>query len=143
MSDAVAPETTSGGHPAAAARFVANDAKAHWHDQALWWVRKKRDTASSVVPDWEALRAAAEAIKAHTLSRIADYVEEFERRATAHGATLEARTFFDRANEWVDPDDLERRWRALSGRETVLHTQGELAAQERDVELIGQCGRQG
>jgi L-lactate dehydrogenase complex protein LldF len=75
-------------HPAAAARFVADDAKAHWHDQALWWVRRKRDAASGQAPDWEALRAAAEAIKAHTLSRIAGYVEEFEHNATALGAKV-------------------------------------------------------
>ena len=76
------------GHPEAAARFVADDAKAHWHDQALWWVRKKRDTASSAVPDWEELRKAAEAIKAHALSRLAGYLEEFERNATALGAKV-------------------------------------------------------
>ncbi len=76
------------GHPEAAARFAADDAKAHWHDQALWWVRKKRDVASEVVPDWEALRGAAAAIKAHTLSRIADYLEEFEKNAAALGAKV-------------------------------------------------------
>jgi L-lactate dehydrogenase complex protein LldF len=82
----VQPAAPRGGHPEAAAKFVADDAKAHWHDQALWWVRKKRDVASAAVPDWEALRDAAAGIKAHTLSRIADYVEEFERKATALGA---------------------------------------------------------
>jgi L-lactate dehydrogenase complex protein LldF len=82
------PGAGAGGHPEAAARFVANDAKAHWHDQALWWVRNRRDVASAAVPDWEALRAAAEAIKAHTLSRLADYLEEFERNAAAAGATV-------------------------------------------------------
>ena len=34
---------------------------------------------------WESLREAASAIKAHTLSRLADYLEEFERNATANG----------------------------------------------------------
>jgi L-lactate dehydrogenase complex protein LldF len=76
------------GHPEAARRFVADDAKAHWHDQALWWVRKKRDAASAAVPDWEALRDAAAGIKAHVLSRLADYLEEFERNATARGAKV-------------------------------------------------------
>ncbi len=76
------------GHPEAAARFVADDARAHWHDQALWWVRKKRDNASAAVPDWEALREAAERIKAHTLSRLADYLEQFERSAVAAGAEV-------------------------------------------------------
>jgi L-lactate dehydrogenase complex protein LldF len=79
---------TRPGHAEAAARFVADDARAHWHDQALWWVRKKRDAAAAPVPDWEALRVAAEAIKAHTLSRLADCIEEFERNARALGAQV-------------------------------------------------------
>ncbi|HUL60789.1 MAG TPA: lactate utilization protein B [Anaeromyxobacteraceae bacterium] len=76
------------GHPAAAARFVADDARAHWHDQALWWVRQKRDKASSEVPDWERLRELAQEIKGHTLSRLADYLVEFEGNAAAHGARV-------------------------------------------------------
>src|SRR5436189_5310281 len=74
------------GHPEAAARFVANDERVHWHDQAVWWIRQKRDTASAAVPDWEALRAAAADIKCHALSRLADHLEEFERNARALGA---------------------------------------------------------
>src|SRR6202000_2054915 len=70
----------------AAARFAAADARMHWHDQAVWWVRQKRDAASAPVPDWEALRTAASAIKRHTLSRLADSLEDFERNATALGA---------------------------------------------------------
>lgn len=75
-------------HPEAAARFVADDERLHWHDQAVWWVRQKRDTASALVADWEALRAAAAAIKRHALSRLADYLEEFERNAQAAGAQV-------------------------------------------------------
>jgi L-lactate dehydrogenase complex protein LldF len=77
-----------GGHPAAAAAFVRDEARAHWHDQALWFVREKRDKAASLVPDWEALRDAAAAIRAHTRGRLADYLEEFERNATARGAVV-------------------------------------------------------
>jgi L-lactate dehydrogenase complex protein LldF len=76
------------GHAEAAARFVADDAKAHWHDQALWWLRQRRDQASAPVPDWERLREAAARIKAHTLSRLADRLEEFERNARALGAEV-------------------------------------------------------
>jgi L-lactate dehydrogenase complex protein LldF len=79
---------TTGGHPEAAARFVADGAKARWHDQALWWLRQRRDLASAPVPDWEELREAAQGIKAHTLSRLADLVEEFEARAVALGAQV-------------------------------------------------------
>jgi len=57
-------------------------------------------------------------------------------RATAQGATLEARTFFDRALALIAPEDHARRWRALLGRETVLHTQGDLEAQARDLKAL-------
>lgn len=74
-------------HPARAAAFTANAARMHWHDQALWTVRTKRDRAAgSVGGEWEQLRALAAAIKAHTLARLPDYLEQFERNAVAHGA---------------------------------------------------------
>ncbi len=76
------------GHAESAALFVRDDARAHWHDQALWFVRQKRDAGARSVPDWEALRERAEAIKAHTQSRLAEYLEEFERNATRLGATV-------------------------------------------------------
>ena len=40
-------------HPVRAAQFVADDARAHWHDQALWFVRVKRDRAANSLPEWE------------------------------------------------------------------------------------------
>jgi len=76
------------GHPAAAAKFAADAGRAHWHDQAVFWVRQKRDVASAPVPDWEALREAASRIKGHTLGRLAEYLEEFERNALAAGARV-------------------------------------------------------
>jgi len=73
------------GHADKAAHFAKNEDRAHWHDQALWFVRLKRDRQAASIPEWEALRETAAAIKAHTLSRIADYLEEFERNARANG----------------------------------------------------------
>ena len=72
-------------HPDKARAFVADDERAHWHDKALWFVRVKRDRGAATVPEWEALRTAAEGIKAHTLSRLGAYLEEFEAKATANG----------------------------------------------------------
>ena len=48
-------------------QFVADEARTDWHDQALWFVRAKRDRAAAACPEWEALRERAAAIKAHTL----------------------------------------------------------------------------
>lgn len=73
------------GHPEKAAVFAADEPRTHWHDQALWFVRLKRDRQAMSIPEWEVLRETASGIKAHTLSRLADYLEEFERNAIANG----------------------------------------------------------
>ena len=75
-------------HPENATDFVANDSRAHWHDQSLWFVRSKRDKAAATLPEWEQLRERASAIKLHTMSRLADLLEEFERNATKLGAVV-------------------------------------------------------
>ena len=72
-------------HARRAAAFAGDVPHAHWHDTALWFVRVKRDRGAASVPEWEGLRDAAAGIKAHTLSRLADYLEEFERNAQANG----------------------------------------------------------
>jgi L-lactate dehydrogenase complex protein LldF len=73
------------GHAAKAAEFLKDEERAHWHDQALWFVRDKRDKASKSVPDWETLRETAHKIKKHTLANLPRYLEEFERNARAKG----------------------------------------------------------
>jgi L-lactate dehydrogenase complex protein LldF len=75
-------------HSAAAARFTADEARTDWHDAALWHVRRNRDRAAATVPEWEALRELASAIKEHTLSRLDEYLVEFEANAIAHGVRV-------------------------------------------------------
>lgn len=75
-------------HPDKAAKFVANDERMHWHDTALWFVRHKRDLASKSLPEWEELRACANEIKTHTMSKLDYYLEEFEKNANAKGITV-------------------------------------------------------
>jgi L-lactate dehydrogenase complex protein LldF len=75
-------------HPERAARFAADRDRARWHDQALWFVRTRRDAAAAAVPEWEELRGRAAAIKRHTLDHLADYLETFEANARAHGARV-------------------------------------------------------
>jgi L-lactate dehydrogenase complex protein LldF len=72
-------------HPEAAARFLADGERAAWHDQAIWFVRQKRDLAARSVPEWEELRQTASLIKQHTLSQLDSYLEEFEANARRHG----------------------------------------------------------
>jgi len=75
-------------HPKLASKFVANKDRSAWHDRALWFVREKRDRQADDVPEWEELRAAASAIKQHTMSRLPDYLEEFEQKAKALGVNI-------------------------------------------------------
>ena len=74
-------------HPEAAATFLRDPNRAAWHDEALWFVRQKRDSATDL-PEWEALRDAGAALKAHAMSRLAELLEEFEARATAAGVVV-------------------------------------------------------
>lgn len=75
-------------HATLADNFVKNDERAHWHDAALWFVRVKRDRMAQQLPEWEELRETASKIKAHTVSRLGDYLEQFEREATRLGAKV-------------------------------------------------------
>lgn len=75
-------------HPALAQAFVDNRERAQWHDKALWFVREKRDRMASSVPEWELLRETASAIKRHTQSRMAEYLEQFEANANKNGIVV-------------------------------------------------------
>ena len=67
-------------HATAAHEFLQDAPRAAWHDQTLWMVRTKRDRQAAKVPDWEELREAASQIKGHTLSRLAEYLEELVKK---------------------------------------------------------------
>ncbi|OHB80325.1 MAG: 4Fe-4S ferredoxin [Planctomycetes bacterium RBG_16_64_10] len=75
-------------HAVRAAEFIRDRDRAHGHDQALWFVRVKRDKASRSVPEWERLRTTAAQIKTHTMARLADYLAQFEQNARRHGAEV-------------------------------------------------------
>jgi L-lactate dehydrogenase complex protein LldF len=75
-------------HPERATAFVADEARARWHDEALWFVRARRDRAAHRVPEWEQLRDAAAAIKREALANLADLLERFEAEAIRRGAVV-------------------------------------------------------
>lgn len=77
--------STNHNHSNNATKFVANDERMHWHDQALWFVREKRDRASKSIPEWENLREFANQIKTHTMANLDKYLLEFEENATKKG----------------------------------------------------------
>jgi L-lactate dehydrogenase complex protein LldF len=69
----------------AAARFIAAPEHEKMHDERLWDLRQKRDREMHVIPEWEDLRSLASAIKEHTLTRLDDYLDQFEANARANG----------------------------------------------------------
>src|ERR1043166_6867581 len=75
-------------HAEAASDFIAAKAHQEFHDRRLWDLRLKRDREAHGIPEWEELRGLASQIKEHTLSRLADYLEEFEARARENGAKV-------------------------------------------------------
>jgi L-lactate dehydrogenase complex protein LldF len=79
---------TADTHAAAATTFLRDAERTGWHDQALWFVRQRRDHAVHAVPEWEVLRDRASAIKRHTVGNLAHYLEEFERRAMENGVRV-------------------------------------------------------
>lgn len=72
-------------HAELAEAFNKDEERVDWHDETLWWIREKRDKAVFQLPEWEALRETASQIKDHVLSRLHDYLIEFEAKAIANG----------------------------------------------------------
>ncbi len=80
--------TSANSHPTLAREFLSDPDYAKWHDQALWFVREKRDRQARALPEWEALRDQAAAIKRHTLSKLRHYLEAFESNASKNGIVV-------------------------------------------------------
>jgi len=75
-------------HNTEACKYLKDTAKVDWQDETLWLVRGKRDRLSREIPEWEALRDAASAIKLYSNSHLPELLEEFEAKATANGAIV-------------------------------------------------------
>ena len=67
------------------AKFIADTPHRVSHDRCLWEARMRRDKVAHSIPEWEDMRALASQIKLHTLSHLADYLEQFETRLKEHG----------------------------------------------------------
>lgn len=88
-------------HAYRAARFLDNGERADWHDETLWMVRQKRDKMARNLPDWEALREHASRIKKHSISKLGEYLVQFEEQAKSNGALVHWASTADRLNEIV------------------------------------------
>ena len=67
-------------HSMAAAQFLKNMERASWHNQALWFVRQKRDLISKQLPEWEELRQLAHDIKRYNVTHLDTLLEQFEKK---------------------------------------------------------------
>ena len=72
-------------HSKAAELYLQQPKVALHHDQTFYGVRQKRDRMAQNLPEWEDLREVASQIKKHTISHLADYLEQFEQNATKNG----------------------------------------------------------
>jgi L-lactate dehydrogenase complex protein LldF len=72
----------------ASVRFIAASEHEKAHDERLWDMRLRRDSAAHALPEREDMRALASAIKEHTLSHLDHYLLQFERAALANGAIV-------------------------------------------------------
>ncbi|HEX9512258.1 MAG TPA: lactate utilization protein B [Puia sp.] len=75
-------------HAALASQFNKDEPRVNWHDKTLWWIREKRDKAANNVPEWELLRDTASGIKENVLSRLHEYLLQFEEQATHNGVKV-------------------------------------------------------
>src|SRR5678816_4452860 len=75
-------------HPELSAIFNKDEARVDWHDETLWWIRQKRDKAAWTIPEWEQLRETASGIKDNVLSKLYEYLAEFEEKATQNGMII-------------------------------------------------------
>ncbi len=75
-------------HAALAEAFIQDEEHVDWHDGALWFIREKRDRASKQIPEWEALREVASAIKDNVKSNLHDYLVQFEANLKKNGVVV-------------------------------------------------------
>jgi L-lactate dehydrogenase complex protein LldF len=76
------------GFPAAARETLANAQLRRNVGKATTTIRAKRAQAVGELPDWEALRDAAAAIKAHAMATLPEQLEHLEASVTARGGVV-------------------------------------------------------
>ena len=75
-------------HANIAAKFIRDEKRTDWHNQAVWNFRQKRDLMAHSIPEWELLRTLASDIKSNVLGQLDEYLLEFERNAEQNGVQI-------------------------------------------------------
>lgn len=88
-------------HAQLSEQFNTDEARVNWHDETLWWIRKKRDRAAGQLPEWEELRETASQIKNNVLSHLNEYLIQFEENAKKNGMVIHWAAGADEHNSLV------------------------------------------
>ena len=75
-------------HAKKAAKFISDPERVTRLDQTFWGLREKRDIQAAMLPEWEDLREHASEIKEHTLTHLADYLDEFSKNLESNGVIV-------------------------------------------------------
>jgi L-lactate dehydrogenase complex protein LldF len=118
--------------------FNKDEPRVDWHDQTLWWVRKKRDIAANTLPEWEDLREAASQIKNNVLSHLSEYLIQFEENAQKNGIIVHWAADAEEHNEIIlsilQKHGVERMIKSKSMLTEECHLNGFL--KEKGIEVI-------
>ncbi|WP_322102075.1 lactate utilization protein B [Paraburkholderia sp. J41] len=115
-------------HARLAGEFLSHPEHVAFHDKRLWDLRSKRDAQAHAIPEWETLRSLASQIKAHTLSHLADYLEQFTRAAETNGVQVHFADTAEEHNVIVHRILSERGMTALVKSKSMLTDECELRA---------------
>jgi L-lactate dehydrogenase complex protein LldF len=99
MSVRVGKTAVAEDFPVAAKTALKNDQLRRNVHHATTVIRNKRALRVEEMPDWELLRDAASAIKAHTLKHLDEYLVEFERNCELAGGKVHWARDADEANK--------------------------------------------
>lgn len=75
-------------HSRRAHQFLKDENKIERHDKTFWSIREKRDSMAQMLPEWEELRDKASAIKRHTVTHLADYLDQFSTQLESRGVIV-------------------------------------------------------
>ncbi|MCL4118719.1 UNVERIFIED_CONTAM: hypothetical protein GTU68_028805 [Idotea baltica] len=75
-------------HAKRAQEFIADGDRTDWHNNAVAYLRTKRDRGIEHIKEWEELRDLASKIKDNVLSHLDEYLVEFEAAAKKNGVQV-------------------------------------------------------
>jgi L-lactate dehydrogenase complex protein LldF len=108
------------------------------HDARVQAYRDKRDAAAAAEPDFESLRDHASAIKSHVIDHLDAFLETFEARARAAGATVHWAQDADAFNRTIHSLLEQRHVKHVAKSKSMLTEECGLNAylEARDIEVI-------